>query len=324
MQDPSDEKWNHYSFAFYNLENLFDTVNDPKTLDDDFTAGAQKKWNKKRFKKKIRKLGHVIHQIGYQDILHPPVLVGVAEVENAYVLDELVASKFLKSKGYDFVHFDSPDERGIDTDLIYRKAYFRVVSKEAITLHLKSEHGERDFTRDILHVEGILENEPVHILINHWPSRRAGVDETAYKRLAAAAKNKELVSKIRKANPDEKIILMGDFNDNPHSESLKSLVESSLYNPMELLHTMYAGSLSYRGHWNLFDQIILSNNFLQQHGNTFRFKEAKIFNPESLKEFKGKNKGIPFRTFVGRKYIGGISDHFPVYGIFSVHPKDDK
>lgn len=318
--DPSKTKLNHYTLAFYNLENLFDTKNDPQKLDDDFTAESDRKWNQKRFRKKIRNLGHVIHQIGYRDIFHPPVLVGVAEVENAFVLRELVNSEYLKNKAYDFVHIDSPDERGIDTALLYRKEYFKVVKKEAISLHIINEHGIRDYTRDILYINGILQNEQVHILVNHWPSRRAGAEETRPKRLAAAAKNKEIISTILEENALAKIIMMGDYNDDPKSESLQSLVGNDFYNPMELLHTKYSGSTSYRGSWNLFDQIIVSNNFLQQHGNTFRFKEAKIFDSESLKEFKGKNRGNPFRTFLGRRYNGGISDHFPVYGIFSVHP----
>lgn len=322
ISEASEKKTNYYSFAFYNLENLFDTKDDPTKLDDDFTAGSERKWNEKRFDKKIRNLGNIIRQIGYKEIQHPPVLIGVAEVENAFVLRKLIDSEYLNDKGYDLVHFDSPDERGIDTALIYRSEYFKVVQKEAITLNLLNEFGERDFTRDILHIQGILENEPLHILVNHWPSRRAGTEETNYKRLAAASKNLEVIKRILEGNADAKIIIMGDFNADPKSDSVQHLVGQSLYNPMELLHTKYAGTTTYKGSWNLFDQIILSNNFLQQHGNSFRFEGAKIFDAKNLKEFKGRNKGNPFRTFLGRRYHGGISDHFPVYGIFSVHPKD--
>ena len=318
----SEKKVNQYSVAFYNLENLFDIKDDPRKLDDDFTENSERKWNKKRFRNKIRKLGQAIHQIGQNDISHPPVLVGVAEVENKFVLRKLIDSEALKDKNYGIVHFDSPDERGIDTALIYRKEFFKILEKKAVNLHIKNEYGERDYTRDILHVKGLLETEEVHILVNHWPSRRAGAEETSYKRVAAAKKNKEVVAEIIKEDPSAKIIIMGDFNDDPQSESIRKLVGFDLYNPMELLHTKYAGSARYRGSWNLFDQIILSNNFLQQHGNSFRFKEAKIFNSKSLTEFKGRNKGNPFRTFLGRKYNGGISDHFPVYGVFSVHSSE--
>ena len=321
MGNSSEKKINQYTFAFYNLENLFDTKNDPKTLDDDFIPTSGKKWNEKRLRKKIQDLGKIIHQIGFSDVSHPPVLLGVSEVENAFVLKELVESEYLKGKGYDFIHFDSPDERGIDTALLYRKQYFTVTHSEAITLHLVNDDGVRDYTRDILHITGNLEKEEIHILINHWPSRRAGTQETSQKRIAAGEKNREIIDKIQKNDPDARVIVMGDFNDNPQNDSVKNLVGTSFYNPMELLHTQISGSASYKGVWNLFDQILLSNNFLQQHGNTFRFKKAKIFDPDSLKDYHGRNKGTPFRTYVGRKYIGGFSDHFPVYGVFTSHLK---
>ncbi|HLT49991.1 endonuclease [Aequorivita nionensis] len=309
---------NLYTVAFYNLENLFDTKNDPKTLDDDFTPGTEMDWNEKRYNKKLKKLGQIISQIGYAETSHPPVLLGVAEVENETVLHDLINSKFLKSKNYGYAHFDSPDERGIDTALLYRKDYFEVLHKEAITLLVTNQEGIRDFTRDILYVKGKLENEIVHILANHWPSRREGVEATNHKRVAAAMKNREIISKITSENPQAKIIVMGDFNDDPISESAKTLSGTELYNPMELLLTKYSGSLNYQQSWNLFDQIVISNNFLQQHENFFQFEEAKIFNPKELKEYRGKFKGNPYRTYAGPHYLGGLSDHFPVFTIFSI------
>jgi len=234
------------------------------------------------------------------------------------VLNELIESKFLKDKGYRYIHFDSPDERGIDTALLYREKYVKILHKEPIQLYIENEFGTRDYTRDILYVKGLLINEPIHFLVNHWPSRRSGVDETAYKRLRAAEKNLEIISEITKEDPEAKIIVMGDFNDDPKSESIVNLLQGDLYNPMELLHTKYSGSLNYKGEWNLFDQIILSSNFLRHHGDQLRFEEAKIFNPKHLQEFEGKYKGNPFRTFIGKKYLGGLSDHFPVYSILSL------
>ncbi|MBT8255824.1 MAG: endonuclease, partial [Bacteroidia bacterium] len=191
-----DAETSRYSIGFYNVENLFDTIDDRLTLDDDFTEFSEKKWNKKRFKKKVRKLAQVISAIGYEDIQHPPVLLGVAEVENSKVLDELLDNKFLRDKGYDYVHFDSPDERGIDTALLFRKKYFSVLNSEAHTVYLVGEHGERDYTRDILYVYGKLEEQPLHILVNHWPSRRKGTDETSHKRITAAEKNLEIMQNI--------------------------------------------------------------------------------------------------------------------------------
>jgi len=317
--DDSAPKKGHYSIGFYNLENLFDTVDDPRTLDDDFTEFSEKKWNEKRFRKKVRKLAQVISSIGYEDIQHPPVLLGVAEVENSNVLDALLENKFLRKKDYDYVHFDSPDERGIDTALLYRKEYFSVINKEAHTVYLIGDRGERDYTRDVLHVEGELEGQTLHILVNHWPSRRKGTDETAHKRITAAKKNLEIMESIFTKDPTAKVVVMGDFNDDPTSESVRKIVSPRMYNPMELLLTNSKGTLNHRDNWHLFDQIIISHNFLQRHDNTFRFEEAKIFDPESIREYKGKYKGMPYRTYVGKKHLGGFSDHFPVYAIFSIH-----
>ena len=317
MRKPSASQ-RQYTIAFYNLENLFDTINDPQTLDDDFTPSSEKKWTEKRYRKKTKKMGRVISQIGYSETTYPPLIVGLAEVENKKVLENLVDSKFLKEKEYDFVHFDSPDERGIDTALLYRKEYFEILHTEAFNLHLLNEEGIKDYTRDILYVKGKLEDETVHILVNHWPSRRKGTDETAYKRIAAAKRNLEIIAGIYEQDPHARILIMGDFNDDPKSESLKTLVTNEFYNPMELLLTKYSGSLNYKGAWNLFDQIILSHNFLRQHGNNFRFLTAKVFSPEDIREYKGKYKGNPFRTYVGKKYLGGFSDHFPVYSVLTI------
>lgn len=308
-----------YTIAFYNLENLFDTVNDPEKMDESFTPEGDRKWTEERLAAKVRKLGSVIEKIGQTAIQHPPVIIGVAEVENALVLERLTASKHLKELGYSIVHFDAPDERGIDTALIYRSEYFKVVSSEAVNLPLKTPSGKPDFTRDILHVTGDLEGQRVHILVNHWPSRRAGADETDPKRLDAAKKNREIIDKIKTATPDARIIVMGDFNDDPTSKSILHLMDTDLYNPMQLLLTNEEGSTTYRGQWNLFDQIIVSNNFMKPYDNPFSFEKADIFNEASVMVKEGKYKGNPFRTYAGPKYLGGVSDHFPVYSVFKLN-----
>ncbi|MDC8002599.1 endonuclease [Aureisphaera galaxeae] len=319
MSKNSSKKDHRYSIAFYNLENLFDTTDDPNTLDDDFTPDSDKDWNEKRYRKKLKKMGRVISNIGYEDVGYPPAILGLAEMENAAVLRDLIDSKFLKKKGYDFVHFDSSDERGIDTALLYRKKIFEVIEANTYTVYLTNEFGERDYTRDILYVKGELEGQMLHLLVNHWPSRRKGTEETAHKRIAAAKKNLEILDEIYANDPEARIVIMGDFNDDPNSESIKTLVNGELYNPMEVLLTKYEGTLKHRENWHLFDQIIISHNFLKGHENPFRFKKASIFNPEELRERKGKYKGLPFRTYVGKKYLGGYSDHFPVYAIFDIH-----
>jgi len=302
------------SVAFYNLENLFDTQDDPKTLDDDFTPKGFKHWDEKRYAKKLKKLGKVIARIGEKDNAEPPAIVGVAEVENAKVLEELVQVKSLKKHEYGVVHFDSPDERGIDVGLLYRKEAFTVKEARTQMVYLESEPGKRDYTRDILYVKGDLLGQEVHLLINHWPSRRKGADETSHKRIAAAQENRKLIDAILAMNEDARIMVMGDFNDGPYDTSVKDhLVQRDLYNPMVFLNTRYQGSLSHRFEWYLFDQIILSANFMRIHQNDFKYVSSDIYNETYLTEFAGKFKGNPFRTYAGGRYLGGYSDHFPVY-----------
>ena len=314
----TDTSWSKYAFAFYNLENLFDTENDPQKADDDFTPDGFKRWNQARLTKKVRNLGHIIQQIGAKETGFPPVLVGVAEVENKLVLQELIDSEHLKDKGYQFVHYDSKDERGIDTALLYRSTYFKILHSKAHEVFFIDNDGEKDYTRDILEVKGTIEGQEVYILVNHFPSRRAGEKETAPKRMIVAQKNETIIKHIRQEDPDAKIIIMGDFNDDPHSASIQYLMAQGFYNPMELLLTQEDGSLTFKGDWNLFDQILVSENFLQMHGNPFRFQKATIFGENSVRVFDGPYEGHPFRTYAGPKYIGGVSDHFPVYSIFKI------
>ncbi len=303
-----------HTIAFYNLENLFDTKDDPYTLDDDFLPKGKKKWNKKRYEKKIYKLGKAISSVGYDAAKKAPAIVGVAEIENKRVLEDLAQSKYLRKKDFGVVHYDSPDERGIDTGLIYQKRYFDVQHSEVHSLDLVDEVGRPDHTRDILEVTGKLNGERIHVLVNHWPSRRNGADETKHKRITAAKKAQEIVTNIQDEEAHAKIVIMGDFNDDPFSESIKEhLVSEDLYNPMETLLSYSKGSLNYKGDWNLFDQIIFTHNFFQTEKGTHRFAHADVFNDRFLAEWEGRYKGNPFRTFVGRKYLGGYSDHFPVF-----------
>ncbi|WP_232520901.1 endonuclease [Flagellimonas nanhaiensis] len=305
---------NKHTIAFYNLENFFDTKDDPHTLDDDFTPKGFKKWSTSKFRKKVKKIGKTISQIGFEESKRPPALIGIAEVENKEVIKALLKSKSLRDEEYDFVHFDSPDERGIDTALIYHSEHFKVLGSEILPLLVEDDDGNRDFTRDILYVNGKLNDEEIHVFVNHWPSRRDGADETSYKRIKAA---ETVLQKLDRLNVDlPNIIVMGDFNDDPNSESIQTLMGSGRFiNPMQKLLSPVSGSANYKGKWSLFDQILVSHTFLNYEPGTHSFEKAKIFAPKFLTEWKGKYKGNPFRTFVGRKYLGGYSDHFPVFVI---------
>ncbi|MFD2587909.1 endonuclease [Croceitalea marina] len=303
-----------YTIAFYNLENFFDTVNDNGTLDDDFTPDGFKRWDDRKFGIKAKKIAKTIAQIGTDDSDTPPVLIGIAEVENNDVIATLLRTGKLKGMNYGFVHFDSPDERGIDTALIYHKDHFRVIEAQTIPLLITNENGLRDFTRDILYVQGQLHEEVVHVFVNHWPSRRDGADLTSYKRVAAANTILRKLDELSATTDITNVIVMGDFNDDPNSDSIKRLMESDRFiNPMQQLLSPASGSANYKGEWSLFDQILISHSFLNYEKGTHSFKKAEIYAPKFLKEWKGKYKGNPFRTFAGKKYLGGYSDHFPVY-----------
>lgn len=306
---------NHYhTIAFYNLENLFDTQDDKHTLDDDFLPKSEKNWTEKRYQKKIAKLANAISSLGFEKTDKLPAVLGVSEVENKKVLNDLISSKKLKDYDYDFVHYNSPDERGIDVALLYQKEVFEVLSSDTIPLLIYNEDGNRDYTRDILYVKGKLNNETMHFFVNHWPSRRDGAEATAYKRIKAAELLQEKIAEIKSEHEEASFIIMGDFNDDPNSESIqKHLVTNDLYNPMSKLMSFDKGTLNFRGEWNLFDQIIVSTNFFNYEKQTHNFAHADIFDEYFLKQWEGRYKGNPFRTYAGKKYIGGYSDHFPVY-----------
>jgi endonuclease/exonuclease/phosphatase family metal-dependent hydrolase len=304
----------YFTIAFYNLENLFDTFDNHQTYDDDFLPSSEKQWTPKRYKKKVRKLGYAISNIGVKTAKKLPAIVGLAEVENKLVVNDLLDSKFLKKHAYDYVHYDSPDERGIDVALIYHKDYFKLHWSEVYSLELYDDDGTRDYTRDILLVNGDLNNENLYIIVNHWPSRREGQEASEPSRLIASNKVLEIITSVKSEDPNAKIIIMGDFNDGPHDISVQQLTtKEAIYNPMEALNTFDKGSLNHRFQWNLFDQILISTNFFEHTPNTHSFSKANIFDKTFLKQFEGKYKGNPFRTYVGKKYKGGYSDHFPVY-----------
>lgn len=302
--------------AFYNIENLFDLRDSRFTNDDDFLPESVKRWTPKRYKNKLRKIGFAISNIGRLETGKHPAIVGLAEVENAKVLDDLLDSKHLDDLDYDYVHFDSLDERGIDVAILYDTNVFKPLHTETFSVTLTDDDGSPDYTRDILLVGGILDGEKVHVIVNHWSSRREGQKETEFKRLAASEKVSEIIESITSEDDDAKIIILGDFNDTPQNESLKRLVEDhNLYNPFETLRSFTRGTVKHRRQWFVFDQVLISTNFFKSSNAQFEFFKADIFDADFLKQFNGPFKGAPFRTYVGKKYKGGYSDHFPVYTI---------
>lgn len=318
----SEKKYKLRCVAFYNVENLFDTKNDSLIFDDDRTPKGAYKWNEKRYGKKIANISKVISKIGGEIHTSPPDVIGLCEIENRNVLNDLVGHPNLRMYDYGILHFDSPDHRGIDVALLYQKSSFLPTAFVSRRLLIKDELGNRKYTRDQLVVEGILDNETFYFLVNHWPSRRGGEQKSRPNRLKAAQLNKQIIDSLRYLNPDSKIISMGDFNDDPKNASFRKVLKTKgnvrvldsldLYNPSEELYKKGLGSLAYRDKWNLFDQFYMTSNLTEKSKGYFLWKTA-LYTPNFLRTPNGKYIGYPFRTYSGTNYIGGYSDHFPIY-----------
>lgn len=308
--------------AFYNLENLYDTIDDPNKDDKEFLPGASNNWDSRKYKTKLDRLSEVLAQLGDELTKDGPAIVGLSEIENKKVVEDLIHTDALKKFNYDVVHYDSPDRRGVDVGLIYQKNNFTVLSSKPHSLSIP---GRNDFfTRDILEVCGLLDGDKIYILVNHWPSRSSGEVKTMPLRAAAADLCRSIVDNILKTEPAAKIVIMGDLNDDPTDASIvkhlkakgnaAKLKPGELYNPMMKLFDNGIGSLAYRDSWNLFDQFIISYGlFSPESDKGFKFLKTKVFNKKFLTQSEGQYAGYPFRTFAGGVYAGGYSDHFPVY-----------
>ena len=311
------------TLAFYNLENFFDTTNDSLIFDDERTPKGDYLWTKERYNKKIENLAQVISEIGLKVTKTSPDIIGLCEAENLDVLEDLINHQKLRSKGYGIIHYNSPDDRGIDVALLYKKNSYNPTSFKSHRLLLFDEDGKRDYTRDQLVVGGYMNNEEIYFIVNHWPSRRGGEEKSRPLRIKAAQLNKRIIDSLRYQNVTAKIITMGDFNDDPRNDSLKKVLKSkgkikqldsiSLFNPMVKLYEKGLGTLAYRDKWNLFDQFLFTPNLISEHKTGYSYWKAGIYNPNYLKNTSGKYKGYPFRTYAGTTYLGGFSDHFPVY-----------
>ncbi len=316
-----EEKYQVACVAFYNLENLFDTIDQPDVRDEEFTPAGEKKYTSKVYHEKLANLSDVIAQLGTEVTPEGPVILGVAEIENRTVLEDLINQPKLKSKNYGIVHYDSPDKRGVDVALLYQKRHFQVLhsKKYKLTLPLDPTHP----TRDQLVVNGLLDGDTITFIVNHWPSRRGGEKRSRPNRNAAAELSRHIIDSLLSRNANAKVILMGDLNDDPTSPSMikylkakgnpKKLKPGELYNPMYEFYQKGIGTLAWRDAWNLFDQMVLTPALLNENNGGYYFKAAKVFNKPFLTQKEGRFQGYPWRTYVGPNYMGGYSDHFPVY-----------
>ena len=314
-----------HTIAFYNVENLFDTINDVNK-NDEASPIMEIKFNRSEiYNKKVNNMARVIADIGTDLVKKSPSIVGLCEVENRNVIEDLLKDKNLKDKNYEIIHYDSPDERGIDVAMIYNEDVFKITSTKSHELIIyDNKSSKRNYTRDQLVVSGLLENELIHLIVNHWPSRSGGEERSRAGRMAAAELNKKIIDSLQGKYKDAKIITMGDFNDDPHDDSIKKILnakkhikdveENGIYNPMEtILSDQGIGTNAYRDVWQLFDQILVSKPFLDKNYDNYQFYKAGVFNKSYLINKSGRYKGYPFRSFSWGSFTGGYSDHLPPY-----------
>lgn len=336
------KKYNVHTIAFYNFENLFDTINNPN-FDEEWTPKGLQRWTSGKYKQKLENLSKVLMQIGTNDKQKgAPTLIGCAEIENRGVLEDLVKQSNIVNDDYGIVHFDSPDKRGIDVGLLYQKKYFKPTSFINIPLIIyRGNNNEKDketeedkldkdkivfttdnrvYTRDILLVTGFLDGEEINVMVNHWPSRSGGEKKSSPFREAAGRLAKKVMDSIYKVNPNSKIILMGDLNDGAYNKSVKVGIGAKLkksevqqfgvYNPFEQMAKDGNASLFYRDSGDIFDQIMVSETLIKEDFSTFQYWKAGIYNKPFMIEKFGRYAGYPLRHSENEV---GFSDHFPVY-----------
>jgi len=312
-----------FRIAFYNVENLYDTIDDPLTNDADFLPGARIAWTGERYEAKLSHLADVIHDLS---VPQPVAVMGLCEVENKSVLEELVHSPRIIPYRFQVIHRDSPDERGIDNAMIYDPDQFQPLDVRSIPVAFPFQPDDR--TRDILYVKGLskkIKNDTLHFFVNHWPSRSEGKELSEPKRMRAAETLKAITDSIFSRNPSALIVIMGDFNDEPVDKSITEVLKalppaekslnSGLYDLMDPLYRQGKGTLYYKD-WDLFDQVIISGSFWnKEKGIIFHGQEGSIFNPEWLM-FKTEDGTLRPNRTAAKEYYGGYSDHLPIYADF--------
>ena len=313
--------------VFYNLENLFDTINDPDKLDDEFLPDGVKKWNSSKYYRKQSNIDKVFFDMAAINREFPAV-IGVSEIENRLVLEDLVSQPKMSLGNYRIVHYDSPDRRGVDCAFLYRPDVFKLEGSKAHKFEMPGM--ENFYTRDLVTMWGTIEGEPFFFLVSHWPSRLGGKEASDAKREAAASQCRRIADSVRIANPNTKVVIMGDLNDDATDKSItdvlgakakiNKLSEGDLYSPyIELLKAGY-GTLGYRDSWNLFDNIIVSENLATGSTGSLKLVRApkskyygNIFSRPYMMQREGQYRNYPLRTFVSNNFQNGFSDHLPVF-----------
>lgn len=314
-----------YSVVFYNLENLFDIYDDPETHDEEFTPSGVKQWNEIKYQKKLTNMERVLFDIAKIQKDYP-IVIGVSEIENRTVLEDLISQPNLKGANYRICHYDSPDARGVDVAFLYRSDVFKLEGSDNIKLKVEELPNFR--TRDLVVMWGTIEGEPFYFLVSHWPSRLGGKEASQFKRDACARQIRQIKDSLLRENPATKVIVMGDFNDDATDASIvktmgakgkvKELVEGDFFNPYNAMLRAGLGTLAYQDAWNLFDNICVTENLVNAKSGELKLIKGNkyygnIFTRPYMLQQEGQYKGYPLRTFVTNNFQNGFSDHFPVY-----------
>lgn len=310
-----EKRYALYSVAFYNLENLFDTIHDEGKNDYEYLPDGANQWNAMKYKSKLHNMAEVISKLSTDKLPMGPVIIGMAEVENKRVLEDLLKQPSLSERGYKYVHHEGRDQRGIDCALLYNPSMFTLTGSKLIPYTNKD--GSIYDTRGFLVVSGTLADETIHVIVNHWPSRAA----TSPARERAGEQVRAIKDSLMNENSAAKIIIMGDMNDDPMDKSLAvslgakrkqaDVGQNELYNPWWDTLKKGHGTLLYQGKWNLFDQIIVSGNLLGSDRSSLKYFKNEIFNRDFMFQKEGKYKGYPKRTQAGGVWTNGYSDHLP-------------
>lgn len=309
------------SIGFYNLENLFDTLDTEFKRDDDFLPAGKNRWNTEKYNIKLKNISKVISELGTEYNPDGIAMLGVSEIENRDVLEDLVKEESIAKRNYQIVHYESPDRRGIDVGLIYQPKYFKLESSQSFIVDHPADTSMR--TRAQLLVTGSFQGERIHVIVAHWPSRSGGQKRSEPRRLSAALCGKNIVDSLLTDDPNAKILYMGDLNDDPKNKSVSKIMmgtnsrpkvgSGEMHNPMVDLGRQGIGSLAWRDTWNIFDQILMSPSMVDEDLSDWSYLKTRVYNKPYLCNSSGNYKGYPFRTFAGGAWQGGYSDHFPVY-----------
>ena len=314
-----EKRYEVYSVGFYNLENLFDTIHDYGKNDYEYLPDGTNKWGTLKYTNKLKNMATVLNEMGTDVLPVGMAAVGVSEVENARVLEDLVNHEVLAPRGWDFVHIEGPDKRGVDCALLYNPQLFKPVN--SVLAPYTTEDNDTTYkTRGFLIVSGEMGGEMVHMIVNHWPSRFA----SSPARERAGVLVRALKDSLLTAMPESKVIIMGDMNDDPDDKSMRTCLgamrnkedieaAADLYNPWwDILRKRGHGTLKYRGKWNLFDQIVLSGEFVGDDRSTLKLYKSEIFSRNYMFQQEGRYKGNTLRTHAGGVWLNGYSDHLPV------------